>query len=438
MRNKKLLSTVVASALVATTMVMPVMAEDQGEVNVEFTTKNPVIRVQAPTSILAAVDPLEMNTAGTQIHSGDFTLVNKSEVPVKIDVKSVVTLGSGVTLVDTKKKAVDSTDKAKSEAWLAVAAQTSAGQYIETANKTAGDLTEADKNVATFKTVGEDASAESSASQTFYLDKTTDSTATTKYTLIAPESGAGKKDAATYKKELTYAQVYELTVDATITDAATLLSELAEKDIYVGTAETDGSTLKLLPAGTTTLDTADEWAAGNKYFTAGTDNALTSTTNSLADGKKYVYGESTAEGSNTAFRYIGKLGSGKASWSDTDIDEMDITYSIYGVTSDQYTEADVASSYGLYTEAAIPESDGTTGITISYTGTKPSSITIAPVQITGSNKASFTVAPNSITISDSEIILPASYISLLKNADTRGTGTYKFTVNGIDYTFAIK
>lgn len=342
MRNKKLLSTVVASALVATTMVMPAMAADQGEVNVEFTTKNPVIRVQAPTSILAAVDPLEMNTAGTQIHSTDFTLVNKSEVPVKIDVKSVVTLGTGVTLVDAKQKAIDSKDKTKSEAWLAVAAQTSSGKYIETANKTAGDLTEADKNVATFKTEA----SESAANQTFYLNKTTDTTATTGYTLIAPESGAGKKDADAYKKELTYAQVYELTVDTTISDDATLLSELAQKDIYVGTADTDGTTLKLLPAGTTTLDAADKWATSNKYFTAGTENALTSDANPITDGKKYVYGEASAAGTDTAFRYIGKLGSGKTSWSDADIDEMDITYSIYGLTGDDYSAAN--TQYGLY------------------------------------------------------------------------------------------
>lgn len=338
MRNKKLLSTVVASALVATTMAMPVMAADTGNVNVEFTTKNPVIRVVAPTSILAAVDPLEMNTAGTQIHSTDFTLVNKSEVPVKIDVKSVVTLGNGVTLVDTKKKAVDSKDKTKSEAWLAVAAETSNGKYIETANKTAGDLTEADKNVATFKTE----STESSASQTFYLDKA--ASATTGYTLIAPVATGGTT-AAEYKEQLTYAQVYELTA-ASYADEAALLGALKTTDVYVGTAEADGTALKLLPAGTTSLDTADKWSASNKYFTAGTENALTSTTAPLSDAKKYVYGEASAAGSDTAFRYIGKLGSGKASWSDTDIDEMDITYSIYGVTGDEFAAAN--TEYGLY------------------------------------------------------------------------------------------
>ena len=174
MRNKKLLSTVVASALVAT-MALPVMAADGDTVDVEFTTKTPVIRVAVPTSILAAVDPLEMNTPGTQIHSTAFTLANKSEVPVGIDVKSVVDLGAGVTLADTRAEAMASQ---AAEAWIAVAAETSNGKYIETANKTAGDLTDTDKNVATFRTEA----SENSASQTFYLNKA--SVGNTTYTLI--------------------------------------------------------------------------------------------------------------------------------------------------------------------------------------------------------------------------------------------------------------
>ena len=39
MRSKRLLSTVVASALVATTMAMPVMAADGGQVEVDVTRK---------------------------------------------------------------------------------------------------------------------------------------------------------------------------------------------------------------------------------------------------------------------------------------------------------------------------------------------------------------------------------------------------------------
>lgn len=46
MRNKKLVSTVVASALVATTMAMPVMAAgESGSVDVDVSTKTGVLRV---------------------------------------------------------------------------------------------------------------------------------------------------------------------------------------------------------------------------------------------------------------------------------------------------------------------------------------------------------------------------------------------------------
>ena len=330
MRNKKLLSTVVASALAAT-MAMPVMAADGDTVDVEFTTKTPVIRVAVPTSILAAVDPLEMNTPGTQIHSTAVTLANKSEVPVGIDVKSVVDLGAGVTLADTRAEAMASQ---AAEAWIAVAAETSNGKYIETANKTAGDLTDTDKNVATFRTEA----SENSASQTFYLNKA--SVGNTTYTLIAPVATGGTT-AAEYKEQLTYAQVYELT-EQTYANEAALLTALKTSDVYEGAGDADNTTLTLIPAGTTSYSA---FATSKKYFKAGADNALTSTTAAMTDGKKYVYGEG-GEGDTTAFRYIGKLGQRNTPWSDSDINAMHITYDIYGLTDEKYTEA--PKEHGLY------------------------------------------------------------------------------------------
>lgn len=349
MKNKKLLSTVVASSLAAT-MAMPVMAADGGKVDVDFTTKTPVIRVEVPTSILAAVDPLEMADTGTQIHSGDFTLVNKSEVPVGIDVESVVDLGTGVTLVDTKKKAVDSTDKTKSEAWLAVAAEVAANDYAGT-GKTIADLTETDKNVTTFETVTENSTTKSSASQTFYLDKAASGTTTYKIAapVATPTAGSTEKTAAQYKEELTYAQVYKLTDITTGLTEATLLNTLKTQDVYecASTGTDDGKALTLIPAGSTSVSGFD--ATTKKYYTAGTVNALTAedtdTANKLADGSLYVYGEGGA-GEGTAFRYIGKLGKGKNSWSDSDIAKMHINYSIYGLTSEDYTAAE--PEHGLY------------------------------------------------------------------------------------------
>ena len=56
MRNKKILSTVVASALAATTMAVPVMAADGGNIDVPVTTKTAVIRVQVPTKMDISVN----------------------------------------------------------------------------------------------------------------------------------------------------------------------------------------------------------------------------------------------------------------------------------------------------------------------------------------------------------------------------------------------
>lgn len=384
MRSKKLLSAVAVGALAVTTVAMPVMAADQGSMNVEFTTKTPVIRVAVPTSILAAVDPLEMNLAGTQIHSSDFTITNKSEVPVGIDVKSEVTLGTGVTLVDTKAKAAASTDSTKSEAWIGVAAQTSANKYIEEANKTAGDLTETDRNVATFKTD----TTSSAASQTFYLDKGASSTAAYKIAMPVATATTGKKTVAEYRDELTYAQVYELTEDTTITDTAKLLTKLKTSDVYEGADGNDGTALTLLPAGKTDAT----YTTGKKYFTAGTDNKLE---NMVAD-TAYVYGESGA-GDSTAFRYVGKLGPGKTTWSDSDIDEMDITYSIYGLTDAAYEAGNVDDSYGLYEPNVAP----TLPSTCAYTAGQDAEVTVnlGAGELAASGVSSITYSNSGTTVS---------------------------------------
>lgn len=445
MRNKRLLSTVVAGALAATTMAMPVMAADQNSVTVDFTTKTPVIRVVAPTSILAAVDPLEMNTSGTQIHSTDFELTNKSEVAVGIDVKSVVTLGSGVTLVDTKAGAIASTDSARSDAWLAVAAETSDGKYIEAADKTAGDLTEADNNVTTFKTE----SSESSASQTFYLNKGTGDAA---YKLMLPVATGGKS-AAQYKEELNYAQVYELT-EQTYADEAGLLADLATKDVYTGgSTETDGAALTLIPAGTKSLDTTNAFDKDNKkYYTASADNALTATDSAkqITDAKKYVYGEG-GEGDDTAFRYIGKLGSGKTSWTDADISQMTITYSIYGLTDDKYAAANLEDQlYKPVTTPAtssIPESvqipasgDITVSVTVGNDNadlTKLETSAYAGDMLTMGNGYGATYASGTITLGNDIVTFlrgaSADDLNAVTFTATFGTGanaytqTFKFT-----------
>ena len=140
MKNKKFLSTVVASALVATTMAMPVMAADGGSVDVDVTTKTGVLRVKVPTTLAVAVDQFEIGNTGAQIASDDFDMVNLSEMDVKVGITSTVTLGTDIGLASGKEATKGD------EAWLAVAAMTSADSYdiASTADTTenAWDLSE--------------------------------------------------------------------------------------------------------------------------------------------------------------------------------------------------------------------------------------------------------------------------------------------------------
>lgn len=448
MRKKKLLATAVAGTLVAAQMAMPVMAADGGEVEVDVTTKTAVIRVEVPTSMVVSVDQFMMGDGQSQVYSEEFTMANKSAVAVKVTVTSTADLASTTKLVATKAGAKDSTKEG--EAWLGMAAQTKAGgdkyddpntdtsdadNSITDTPETIGTLTEANANVATFVQGTDADAAKGKASQVFYLAK---GDGNTTYTMLHTSDDPTEKS---------YAQFYELKAE-TITDDAsaqgTLNALVAAKDVYVATgAASSNQSLTLVAKGTTTEHPYDN---GEIYYTA----AETPTASSaiLAENtrvKLYVYGgkaNAATTGGNAAFRYIGALSGAQESWTKTDISKITIKYDIVGVDAEKYGEVEDDCKYGLYISStpAVPESDGTAAITISYTGAKPAALTIVPVNITGSNKASFNLAEGAgnLTITNSSVTLSASYISMLKNAATRGTGTYKFTINGTEYTFVIK
>nr|WP_305182572.1 hypothetical protein [uncultured Schaedlerella sp.] len=243
MRNKRFLSTVVATALVATTMAMPVMAAEQsGKVEVDLTTKTGVLRVEVPTEMAIAVDQFEITQTGAQIASGTFDMTNKSEMAVKVDVTSTVTLGTGVNLVSTYNAAKDSTGN---DAWLAVAAKTGASSYDDaaTTDKTEDyyDLTDANANVKTF---GDDKTAK----QVFYLEK---GTGAATFALAVPKDN---------KASVSYAQFYELTSIATQpTDDDELQAEVNKGDVYVvvtTNAGNDKEAVTKISKGTTVASTA--------------------------------------------------------------------------------------------------------------------------------------------------------------------------------------
>lgn len=362
MRNKKLLSTVVAGALVAT-MAMPVMAADGGGFDVTVTTKTPVIRVVVPTSMQIAVNQFEMGDTGSQIYSNAFEMENKSEIPVKMSVTSTATVPNTTTLVATKAGAVDSTTEG--EAWLAVAAQTSADNYIETAGKTIADLTEASPNVTTFAVKD----SANKAEQTFYLN----ASSTMKYKLLnANESAA----------DIQYAQFYKLT-PKTFTGAddnaktAELKALVADEDVYyiATTSVANGAELNKLAKGSDTSSLT--YVSTNTYYQV----ELTPTAKaSIAASDLYVYGngDTHATEGKAAFRYIGQLSGKQDSWSDTDLSQISVAYNILGVQQSGYDTLKAqtgALTYGLYKDP-VPATSSAAEITVPATGNATAVVTV--------------------------------------------------------------
>lgn len=387
MKGKKLLSMLTAGAL-AVTMVMPVMAADDGDdFNVSVGTKTGVVRVQVPTSMAIAVDQFEITHTGTQITAGEFNMTNKSEMDVKVTITSTATPGTGVNLVSTAKAAEDSTG---ADAWLGVAAKTNDGsgnsgkEYddLKTGDATTSkveefwELSDANANVTSF------AADTKKAEQTFYLAKGTGSAT---YNLAVP-------DAAT-QAEKTFAKFYELTADANVTDGDTLKTEVAAKDVYaVLTADIakDGASVTKIAKGTaeTSIPAYD---SNSTYYTAADDASTPAT------GKKYVYASMATDGGKAGFTYIGKLG-GKETWTGTDIGVINVAYKIAGVTGTRYNEVVNDCTYGLYAEPCYLSSKTLNATSLTVTMTLPTDVTVTKAELVdGSTRTALTLG-NTYTI----------------------------------------
>lgn len=335
MRNKKVLSTVVASTLVATTMAMPVMAAG-GKVDVNVSTKDAVIRVEVPTKLEIAVDQFESVDSGSQIYSEAFTMKNKSGVAVKVGVNSVASTGTAA-FVETV-AAVDASTATTGEAWMAVAAQTEADGYgVDELSK----LTEISPNVATFDATNKN------AAQTYYLEK---GTGDVEYKIITPAAAGDVGD-------LSYAQFYKLTA-VTLTggsEPTDLDAAIAASDVYVKPAGSTDDTLELVKKGTSYT-----WVTGMAAYTAASNAVEASATTT----DPYVYAGSKDVGGEAAFRFVGKLSEAKTgAWTGADIGKIAINYTIDGVTASTYAEVAKDCTYGLYTAPAAP-SIATTDYTV--------------------------------------------------------------------------
>lgn len=406
MRSKKLLSTIVASALVTATVAMPVMAADGGELDVPVKTKTAVIRVKVPTSMDIAVNQYQMGDAGSQIYASDFDMENRSQVAVKVNVTSTATLKNTTKLLETKAAAKASTKAG--EAWLAVAAQTGAGAY-----GTIADLTESDANVSTFSQSGTSATA----SQTFYLKEGSAEA----YKLLNAGQDAGA---------LTYAQFYELKAE-TVADAPALATLIGENDIYVATGTaTDNQTLtKKAKGGSHSYD------AGEVYYTI--ENMVPAGT--IDPTKLYVYADDTADASDgkAGFRYIGSLAADQ-SWSNEDISNIKIKYDIMGVLTEDYTAKASDCTYGLYIDPSTAPSIATTNYTMSAgnavtvtvdLGTDNLAATgIESITYTSPSGATKTLPTTDYTFAGTTLTLTSGHIDAALNANVT-TRDYLITFN---------
>lgn len=334
MKRKKLLSMLTAGAL-AVTMVMPVMAADGGEVDVDVTTKTGILRVEVPTTLAVAVDQFETTNAGTQIHSTEFTIVNKSEVNVKVNVTSTATVKDGVALA-AKRADVATATAAGGTAWLAVAAKKDATHYEGTSNAdNFANLNESAANVTTFTKSG----TAVTAAQTFYLEK---ASGTVSYAMLKPSDDG--------KASVSYAQFYELTEETfTNSNEQDELDALLEAgDVYsiTTTSIADKAAVTKTDKGGTL-----SYASGTTYYTIASEATPVA---SVDKTKVYAYATLGTEGATNpkaAFRYIGELSRNKELWDATDISKIKIAYTIQGLPQSTYDAADSDGiTYGLYKE----------------------------------------------------------------------------------------
>lgn len=370
MRNKKLLSTVLAASLVATTMAMPVMAangQDSGELTTDVGVKTSVLRVQVPTALVVEIDQYDTAGNGSQIYSTEFDMTNYSNINVKVDVESVATASNGGAVADLTAKKED-VDKASGDAvWLAVAARTTySGDPFGKAIK---ELKETDANVTTF------GSASGDAKQTFYLKAASGDASTATYHAIT--SGDAKKAEA-------HTLYYQLGGKMVSGDA--VVEAMKTKDVYVVSGDT---ATRLAMDPDVTLDTLTGFTSGQTAYVVSGDTKNAAQMKTYSGDATYLWGTMTdpaaGDKGRAAFRYIGKLSDSKK-WDNSEIAQVKINYTITGVTPDKYGEVEGGLTQGLYNDSASTSATTTaTSITAGGAAVKftiPAGVTVSKVEKT--------------------------------------------------------
>lgn len=419
MRNKKLLSTVLASSLVATTMAMPVMAAG-GEVDVNVGVKSSVLRVQVPTSLAVEIDQFEIAGEGSQIYSETFDMTNLSNINVKVDVKSqVVQRGADVNFVASKEEAATSKS---GDAWLAVAAKTNLSGTKEYGVDSIADLKESNANVKTFNNSGD-------AEQNFYLKAASGDPV---YGIVASSGDAEKVGAHT--------QFYPL--DGEMTASGDVVAKVKTADVYV--VKTDNS-VKKLGMGATDSEVTTSFSTGDKAYVISGDAKTSTDMKTYSGSDKHVWGQlaNADEKGKASFRYVAKLSESKT-WTKNDISKLTIAYDIEGVAPEKYAEVEKSCVQGLYNEGGQSYTDeegyGTwSGSTLwiakdSSNGFSSSNVT---VEVSDGGTTYVTLSADKYSLNDANWISTTwANITSALGAEPSGTVYVRITDGTTRYTFA--
>jgi|GEM_PF-3580675 len=124
---KKLISTIIIVCIMTSSFYRNAFAEEtlpKGEanaINQELITNNPVYKVIVPTDYSFTVDPYEIVDEGSMIGSPDFYIINKSNVPIQLDLSLKIGAREGIELDVKSTKAEVNHEGDLKQIWFAAA-----------------------------------------------------------------------------------------------------------------------------------------------------------------------------------------------------------------------------------------------------------------------------------------------------------------------------
>ena len=306
---KVLLATMLMVSMVGTTVMAAETTETStttgGTITGTSTVENPVYKLVVPANLNFAIDPFEQGgQTGSQIYSTDRQLINKSNVPVRVDLQITATAADGVSL---KTAAEVATVEANT-------ADTSKVAYL--AVEVPGAVTE------------------TKAAAANYLDNTGASALANQYTITGATGANVDYNGRIYTATATLADGNESAATPEMINVTAVAGDYTTK----GSAKVDiSATAKKF---TFVLDGADYTEIYTNYNDA--EPAY----------KAYKANAADTKGS-AVFRFHGNLNT-KAAWAANDV-KADATYTFLGLSATNYT---ALSAKGIDTSVASNKTHG--------------------------------------------------------------------------------